>query len=399
MTDDRPAILGGPHVRPSGPPGWPPADPAVQHILRHAAEEGWWGRYHGPHAGRLAERIAERMGGGETLLCCSGTAAVELALRGMKVGPGDEVILAAYEFKGNFQDIVALGAQPVLVDVDPCHWNLDPAHLTAALSERTKAILVSHLHGGVVEMPAVREFADRHGLQVLEDVCQCPGARIYGRTAGAWGDAAVFSFGGSKLLTAGRGGAVWTRDAGIAQRIRLSTQRGNDAYPLSELQAAILGPQWERLEERNAARARFAERLMSRMASDGRGLTPFRNPASDSSPGYYKLGIQYDPAEFAGLTRDQFAQAIRAEGVALDPGFRALHLIHSRRRFRSVGELPEATRADRHVLTLHHPVLLEPWEAVDEIVAAVRKIRRWAPEIVAAGFNGFPEEATASEWS
>ncbi len=377
---DLPAVLGGKPIRPGGPPDWPPDDPAIVAALQRAVAERTWGKYRGPHCGQLSERLAKDHRCEHVILCCSGTAAIELALRGLKVDSGDEVVLAAYDFKGNFQDVLAVGATPVLVDVDWENWNMDPSRLQAALGPATKAIIATHLHGGVVPMSAVMQIARARQVPVIEDACQMPGAIIEGRTAGTWGDVGIHSFGGSKLLSAGRGGALLTNDADVVQRARLYSQRGNEAYPLSELQAAVLIPQFERLDERNARRAENVARLCALLGSQS-GLTPFRNSAAESSPGFYKFGLQYEPALFDGLSRDDFAAAMRAEGIAIDPGFRALHTTHSRRRYRSVGELTNAADADQHVLVLHHPVLLGEQADMDQIIAALDKVRRHATMI------------------
>jgi dTDP-4-amino-4,6-dideoxygalactose transaminase len=138
----------------------------------------------------------------------SGTIAVELALRGLKVAAGDEVILAAYDFPGNFRAIEAIGARPMLVDLAPGTWTLDVDHVEAAISPVTKAIVVSHLHGSLADMQRLCELANERGLTIVEDACQVPGASISGRPTGSWGDCGILSFGGSKLLTAGRGGAI-----------------------------------------------------------------------------------------------------------------------------------------------------------------------------------------------
>ncbi|HTI49568.1 MAG TPA: aminotransferase class V-fold PLP-dependent enzyme [Planctomycetaceae bacterium] len=375
-----PAILGGAPLRPAGPPDWPGENAAVSERVGRILADGSWGKYHGPHVAELTDLLVMAHGVPHVIPCASGTAAVELALRSVPVGPGDEVILAAYDFKGNFGDVLAVGATPVLVDVLPGNWNLDAAQLLAAISPRTRAVIVTHLHGGVVDMPAVVAVARAKGLTVIEDAAQMPGARIHGRMAGTWGDAGILSFGGSKLVSAGRGGAVLTARDDLAQRIRLYTQRGNEAYPLSELQAAAVIPQWQELERANARRAESVAWLSERLEQRP-GLKAFRNADSDSRPGYYKLGLQYEPGAFAGLSRDQFAGAVRAEGIALDSGFRALHKTHSARRFRAVGELACATRADAGVLTLHHPVLRESEHELAQVVAAVERVRQFAGDI------------------
>lgn len=345
-----------------------------------AWEEGDWSRYHGPQVPRLIERAASLLQVEHVVPCASGTVAVELALRGLKIGHGDEVILAAYDFKGNFQNVLTVGAMPVLVDISSRDWQLDAAQLESAITPRTKAILASHLHGGLVAMPEVMAFARARGLVVIEDACQMPGAVIGGRQAGTWGDVGVWSFGGSKLLTAGRGGLLFTRESAVAQRVRLYTQRGNEAYPLSELQAAVLLPQLDKLEQLNATRAKNVNRLRELLATVP-GLIPFPASLTESQPGYYKFGWQYE-SELWGLSRDRFAQAMRAEGIAVDAGFRAVHRIHSAHRYRTASTLSEADRADGRVLVLHHPILLTESDSdLQQIVAAIDKIRQHAAAV------------------
>ena len=381
LTEQRPAILGGTPIRPNGPPEWPVDDALVREVLLKLIDSREWGRYHGPHVPDLCRRLADYHGVEHVLPCSSGTAAVELALRGVGVTREDEVILAGYDFKANFQNVLCLHATPVLVDLDPETWQLDPARLEAAVSSRTKAILMSHLHGGIVAAPQVRQFADAHGLALIEDACQNPGARLHGRVAGTWGDVGVLSFGGSKLLTAGRGGAVITTRGDIAERIKRHVLRGNDAYPLSEMQAAILCPQLDQLDARNERRRAAVCRLSQRLRGHV-GLTPLQLPTDELRATYYKVGFRFQADDFNGLSRDRFAQAMRAEGIAIDAGFRGLHLIHASRRFRAADDLHEASRADAEMLTLHHPVLLEGESAIEVIGLAVDKIHEWAAEIV-----------------
>ena len=203
-SDAMPALLGGRPVRPQGPPEWPVPDPDVADALRKAYESGSWGKYHGGNVERLEEQLAKYHDVPFALTCGSGTFAVEAALRSLKVGPGDEVILAAYDYPGNFHAVHAVGAMPVLVDVEAANWNLAPEQLAHAINPKTRAIIASHLHGGVVPVREVCDFATAHGLLVVEDAAQAPGAIVQGRRAGTWGDVGILSFGGSKLLTAGR---------------------------------------------------------------------------------------------------------------------------------------------------------------------------------------------------
>ena len=388
-ASDLPAILGGSPIRSESPPAWPGDWPEVTEALNACVKDGSWGKYHGPNCEALVEQLCKFHGVSESILCASGTAAVELALRGVRVEPGDEVILAAYDFKANFQNVLTIGATPVLVDIDPLSWQLDVSQLEDAVSEKTKAIIVSHLHGGWVPMQPVMELADRYGVSVIEDACQATGAILDAQRAGTTGHVGVLSFGGSKLLTSGRGGGVMTNRPDIAQRIRLFTQRGNEAYPLSELQAAVLRPQLDRLDDRNSARWKtvkcLSEDLEQLLSPDNESvLRPLVDACSSREadcPAFFKVGLQYDTSKSTGLSRAAFSSAMRSEGIAIDPGFRSLHRIHSKRRFRAVGELPNASLCDEHVLVLHHPVLLQDKEAVDQIRTVAQRVCHHADAI------------------
>jgi dTDP-4-amino-4,6-dideoxygalactose transaminase len=388
-ASDLPAILGGTPLRPEGPPVWPGDWPEVTEALERCLSDGSWGKYHGPNCEALTEQLCTFHNVAETILCASGTVAVELALRGVRVGPGDEVILAAYDFKANFQNVLTVGATPVLVDINPANWQLDASQLEDAISEKTKAIIVSHLHGGWVPMQPVMELADRLGIAVIEDACQATGAMLDGRRAGKAGHVGILSFGGSKLMTSGRGGAMMTDKPEIAQRIRLFTQRGNEAYPLSEMQAAVLRPQLDRLDERNAVRWTIVKKLSEdlKQLTSGQGepiLRPLVDACSDSAtdcPAFFKVGLQYGVDACTELSRDNFSVAMRAEGFAIDLGFRSLHRTHSKRRFQSVGNLFNATVCDEHVLVLHHPVLLEGTSALSRICETAARIWNDAEDI------------------
>lgn len=372
MSSNLPALLGGPPAFPELPPSWPILDDDVLRALQTIYADGSWGKYHGGSVERLEERLSQYHGVEFAVTCASGTFAVELALRALKIGPGDEVIMSAYDYGGNFLCVHAVGAHPVLVDVAANNWNLDPEQLEAAIGPATRAIIASHLHGGVVPMREVMEIAGRRGLSVIEDAAQMPGAVIQGRKAGTWGDVGVLSFGGSKLLTAGRGGAVLTNRKAVCQRIRIIMLRGNLVCPLSELQAAVLLPQLDKLDARNTFRAQNVEILDSHLRSIS-GLRRLMNATSEMQPGYYKVGFQFDAAQF-GISRLLFKLALGMEGISLDDGFKALHVGRSPNRFRASGALTEATRAHEGILVLHHPILLAPHDQMETFASGIDKV-------------------------
>ena len=377
-ADSRLALDGGPPLLPEGPPIGPLQDDDVRAALLAAYAEGSWGRYSGPNQERLVARLQQMHQVLHALPCASGTVAVELALRGMKVGAGDEVILAAYDFPGNFRAIEAIGARPVLIDLKPGTWTLDEARIAEAYAPQTKAIIVSHLHGSLANMRAIMAIAQQHGLAVVEDACQSPGAVVQGRPAGTWGDAGVLSFGGSKLLTAGRGGAVLTNREEVAQRIKVYCDRGNDAFPLSELQAAVLLPQLTKLDERNQVRWTNVQRLLT-SCRDISGLELPLLPADGSVPSFYKLALLLTPAadeieaERAAAIRARFVAAAQAEGLGLDVGFRGFSR-RSSSRCRTSGTLAESTRAAQGAMLLHHGVLLGSADTIKRVAQALRKV-------------------------
>jgi dTDP-4-amino-4,6-dideoxygalactose transaminase len=347
---------------------WPPDDPEIRAALLAAWSDGTSGRYEGPHNARLCAALSELLQIDHVYPCCSGTFAVELALRMLKIGPGDEVVLAGYDFAGNFRAIEAVGATPVLVDIVPRRWHLDPQQLAAAASPQVKAVIVSHLHGALAPMAEIMRIANERGWSVVEDAAQATGAVAHGRAAGTWGHVGTFSFGGSKLLTAGRGGAVVTCDETLLQRAKVFCEQGNHAFPLSEVQAAVLLPQIAKLRQRNVQRLQAVQRIEPSFYSRavlpaGASLQLAASPNAGDAPAYYKLGwlvnVASDSREFGGTEqlRNALVKVLQAEGIAIDAGFRGFGK-RAASRCRKLGELTYSHQAAAGTLVLHHPVLL-----------------------------------------
>jgi dTDP-4-amino-4,6-dideoxygalactose transaminase len=360
---------------------WPPGDDDIRQALLEMFADGSWGRYLGRHGEALQSALASRFRVPHVHLCCSGTAAIEIALAAAPVMAADEVILCAYDFKANFINVLSRGATPVLVDCLAGAPAPDLDEILNAITPRTRAIIVSHLHGCLVDIPGLREQISGRGICLIEDACQNPGASIAGHPVGSLGDIGVLSFGGSKLLTAGRGGAVLTKDPAIARRIHLHVQRGNDAFPLSELQAAVLRPQLQRLDDRNAQRNDFARQLVESLATDRPRQVALR-PAIDrgtlehdstSIPAFYKLGFEVTGDLNPG-TRQRVIASAHSAGLALDEAFPALHRIHARSRFRAAGALPNASRFHDSLLVLHHTHLWPGSMPVPELAVRIQAL-------------------------
>ena len=157
---------------------WPIQDPEVKQALDRAYNDGDWGRYAGSNCANLQKELGDYLSVEQVRLCSSGTIAVEIALRAAGVSSGDEVLLAAYDFPGNFRCIESVGATPVLVDVDSNTWSMSTNDLESAFTDKTKACIGSHLHGGFAPIKRIVDIAHRTGAVVIEDICQCPGAMV-----------------------------------------------------------------------------------------------------------------------------------------------------------------------------------------------------------------------------
>ena len=366
------AIHGGTPAVQSVPPPWPPQSPAIVEFVHKALQDGSWGEYHGWPVQSLIDRLQNQLRVTHVWPCSSGTIAVELALRGCDVRPGDEVILAGYDFPGNFRAIESVGAVPVLVDVIANGWTLDAQSLSSAISDKTTALVASHLHGELCDMPAIMNTCLAAKIQVIEDACQVPGAIVAGQAAGTHGDAGVFSFGGSKLLTSGRGGAVITNSEDILQRIRIAADRGNNAWPLSSLQAAALLPQLETLEDDNATRLKNAQRIRDAVARATNIKTTGVAWTENNAPAFYKFPLLVA----TNVDRDLVIAALQAEGIPADVGFRGF-LRRAPRRCRAVGPLEHSRVAADRTILIHHPLLSGSSDLIDQVCDGIKKIDQW----------------------
>ncbi len=183
----------------------------------------------GSEVAKFEEEFARYSGAADCIALNSGTSALHLALLAAGVGAGDEVITVPFTFVASVAAVLYAGARPVLVDIDPRTFNMDPAAIEAAITPRTKVILPVHLYGQPADMDPILEIARRHGLVVIEDAAQAHGAEYKGRRAGSIGDIACFSFYPAKNLGAyGEGGAVTTNNAGYAKTVRMLRDWGQD---------------------------------------------------------------------------------------------------------------------------------------------------------------------------
>jgi dTDP-4-amino-4,6-dideoxygalactose transaminase len=284
----------------------------------------------GPHVPALEARFAEVLGARHAIACASGTAAVHLAVAAVDPEPGDEIVTTAITDMGALSPILFQGAIPVFADVDVLTCNVTASAIESRLSDRTKAIVVTHLFGNPCEMTPIREVADAHGIPLIEDCAQAYLSRSRGRLVGTIGAVGCFSLQQGKHITTGEGGLVVTDDDALARRMRLFV---NKAWPygepnpdheflalnyrLTELQGAVARAQLEKLEAGVAQRIAMAERLSSALA-DVEGITTPK-PAAGDVHTYWKYCLRVETKVPGGP--QALATELKVGGIASAPRY------------------------------------------------------------------------------
>jgi dTDP-4-amino-4,6-dideoxygalactose transaminase len=305
----------------------------------------------------------------------SGTAALELTLRALGIGPGHEVITAANTFIATTLAISYVGAQPVLVDVDPQTYNIDIQQVEQAITARSRAIMPVHLYGQPADMDSIVEIANRHGLVVIEDACQAHGARYKGERVGAIGRAGAFSFYPSKNLGAyGDAGLVVTNDEWLASEVRILRNYGQHQkyhhlmrgynHRMDTLQAAVLRVKLGYLDSWLLARREHAQRYGQRLAT-----TPVITPSEpDFAHSVYHLYV------IRVEKRDELAACLRRQGI--QTGIHYPIPIHLQPAYRDLGygkgSFPVSESYAGQILSLPMYAELSD-DAIDNVAAAIEE--------------------------
>lgn len=232
--------------------------PSEQRYVGQALASGWISSK-GEFIDRLEKKFAAYCGTKHAISVCNGTVALHLALVALGIGPGDEVIVPSLTFIASANAVVYTGAKPVLVDIDPVYWVLDPSKIEAGITRRTKAIMAVHLYGHPADMTSLRRIAKKHNLFLIEDAAEAHGALVNGKMVGSLGDIGIFSFFGNKIITTGEGGMVVTDNPRLAAKMRVLKSHGMDPcrkywhpvigynYRMTNVQAAIGLAQLEKI--------------------------------------------------------------------------------------------------------------------------------------------------------
>jgi dTDP-4-amino-4,6-dideoxygalactose transaminase len=272
------------------------------------------------------QQFASYVGTTESVGCNSGTDALYLALRAMKIGAGDEVITTPFTFIATAETISEVGAKPVFVDIDPTTFNLDLSQLAAAITPRTKAVMPVHLFGNPLDMTELMSIATQHNLIVIEDCAQATGAKWNGKQVGSIGHFGCFSFFPTKNLGAcGDGGAITVNDPSLAADLRMYREHGSrQRYyheaigvnsRLDAIQAAVLQVKLQHLDRWNQQRAEVAARYQDLLTNLPHIITPQPTPGGESAWNQYTIRLIAPSGVEAAVYRDRVRASLQAAGV------------------------------------------------------------------------------------
>ena len=311
----------------------PLLDGAESKYLSECIETGWISS-EGPFVEKSESEFARRVGRGHGIAVTSGTAALDVAVAALKIGPGDEVILPTFTIISCVAAIVRAGATPVVVDSDPGTWNMDPAAVERHVTPRTKAIMAVHIYGLPVDMAPILALAERHGLYVIEDAAEAIGQTCGTRPCGSFGDISIFSFYPNKHVTTGEGGMVVTDDAALMERARslrnlcfqperrfVHEELGWN-YRMTNLQAALGMAQLENLD-RHLSRKREIGRLYDSLLSGCGHIQRPLQRTGDAENLYWVYGVVLnDGVEFDAVVA---MRELAKSGIGTRPFFWPMH--------------------------------------------------------------------------
>ena len=323
---------------------------------------------------------------------------LEIALSAAGIKPGDEVIVPPITFVASATAVSRIGAVPVFVDVDPQTINLNPTEVAHHINDRTRAIVVVHFAGHPADLDRLTELCDQRGLLMIEDCAHAHGAEWREQRVGSFGIFGSFSFQGSKNMTAGEGGMLVTNDAGLAESARSISNQGRRTggawyeharlgtnARLTGFQATLLLNQLQRLPQQVATRMGRARRLREGLRKIA-GLKPTPEMLDErvTAHGFHLFSMKFDKQAFGGVSRSRVIEALQAEGLPVTAGYP--QPIYRNELFKHhahvVHDCTEAETYCRTSIWLPHNALLADEQWIDDALAAFRKVRERADELV-----------------
>ncbi len=316
---------------------WPLYDATEEQALLRVLHSDQWWYVEGAEGKAFEEEFAAYQHAKHAVACVNGTAALEISLRALGVGCGDEVIVPPYTFIATASAVLTVSATPVFVDIEGDTLNIDPAKIEEAITPRTKAIIAVHIAGRPADMDGVMAVARKHNLYVIEDAAQAPAAEWRGTKVGAIGDLGTFSFQASKNLNAGEGGIIVSNNEELIEKAWSVTHVGRvrsgrwyqhevlgGNYRMTEFQSAILRAQMARLPAQTQKRLENATYLRALLQSFEGVELPREDPRITLHANHL-FTFRYKAEAFGGKTKAELIEALIAEGIPCTSGYVPLY--------------------------------------------------------------------------
>lgn len=406
------ALFGGPKTKQKPFPLWPQYDDNERRALNEVLESRVWWRTPATKTLEFEKAFAEYHGARHGIAVTNGTAALEVTMAALDIGPGDEVIVPDFTFIATASAVLFANALPVLVDVDPETYCLDPELTEAAITPRTKAIVAVHMGGHPADLDRLSQLAQKNRLHLIEDSAHAHGSEWRGKKVGTFGKAGTFSFQSSKLMTAGEGGIIISNDDAFERQARSVHDCGRmpgewfyshfiygSNYRLSEWQGAVLKVQLGRLEGQTLHRHHNG-RLLDKLFAEIPGITSQKCDSRCTRNGQYAYIFHVDAQEFANISTDNFIAALNAEGIPTQASYPPLHELdcfHNGAYRKCLSgtqatekheflqqRFPSSQRAAWATVWIPQFALLGDEQDMHEIAGAIRKIQRNAASITAS---------------
>ena len=400
------AVLGGDPVRKNkGWPAWPYRDDEVMDSLENTANSGIWCRIQSKSGAvpTFEKKYADLMGTAFCVATGSGTQALHTCVEAMGIGPGDEVITSPYTDPGTIASILCARALPVLADLDPESFQLDPDDVERKITENTRAIMPVHIMGQPCDIDRIMAIARKHNLKVIEDACQGHLGEYRGKKLGTIGDLGAFSFQTSKTIACGEGGAIVGNEEQLMDQCYTvhnhgTSRRGRTEvigpkYRMNEFEGAVLLGQLPGVQERFARRNENAKYLASKLKGFP-GVVPQKLYDGTDSGAFYVYGLTYRKEHFNDASRGAFIKAIRSEGVGFgsyigqglhkepwvehilsDKVYQRMYSAERLRQYREENACPHCDEVCQNVIAFWSSgILLGEKEDMDDIVNAIFKV-------------------------
>lgn len=408
------ALKGGTAVRTTPFPTWPQSFEIDEEYVLKAVRNHHWCSYDGEFGPKFEKAFAQYMGSSGAVMTTGGTHTLNMSMELLGIGPGDEVLLSPMTAVATACAVLMTYALPVFVDTELETAYMDPTDIEHRINENTRAIIPVHIFGGVSHMDKILAIGRKHNIPVIEDACQAHGAEWKGKKAGSMGIVGCFSFNQSKLMPGGEGGCMISDRQDLIDKAYMYRNFGMDPkdhrpnssairatkYRISDLVPALLLAQLTRLDANIMTREKNALYLNEQLAKNVPGILPQGRYPEVTRQNYWWYGFRYDPTHFHGATREQFARALRAEGVHvsnysvainrepyLEANFnsRGFQRIYSKERldkYRAQNHCPHNDEFCDTNLGFNHQVLSGPRKDVDDIVEAMAKVQKYSEDLV-----------------